>query len=167
VVLVEVSLVRKRHRAIPARPDPTGEREQALVSAVLTPYPSETVGEDRCPRVRVAQYGSWQSDGGAMKKILLLIALRAYPAVRLYRLATDQGDAPAQDNLGVMYANGKGLPENDLAALMWFNLAATQGNDGAREERARIEQTMTRVQIADAQRLSREWIASHPPDSIR
>ena len=99
-----------------------------------------------------------------MKKILLLMA---YPAVRLYRLAADQGDAPAQYNLGVMYANGEGIPENDLAALMWFNLAATQGNDGAREEKARIEQTMTRVQIADAQRLSREGIASHPTDNIR
>ncbi len=33
--------------------------------------------------------------------------------VKELRLAAEQGDADAQFNLGVMYANGEGVPEND------------------------------------------------------
>ena len=33
----------------------------------------------------------------------------------------------------------------------------------ARENKDRIEKEMTREQIAEAQRLSTEWIEAHPP----
>jgi hypothetical protein len=46
---------------------------------------------------------------------------------------------------------------------MWFNLAAAQGHLDAPELKNLIEEQMTREQIAEAQRLSREWIAAHPP----
>ncbi len=46
---------------------------------------------------------------------------------------------------------------------MWYNLAAAQGNEIAQENKDIIEQRMTREQIAEAQRLSREWIEAHPP----
>ncbi|MBV56954.1 MAG: hypothetical protein CMQ12_10330 [Gammaproteobacteria bacterium] len=42
------------------------------------------------------------------------------------RLA-EQGDADAQFNLGIMYTNGRGAPENDVEAVRWFRLAAEQG----------------------------------------
>ena len=35
------------------------------------------------------------------------------------------GDGEAQYNLGVMYANGEGVPQDDAEAHTWFNLAAT------------------------------------------
>jgi len=34
----------------------------------------------------------------------------------------------AQYSLGVMYANGLGVPEDDAEAARWFRLAAEQGN---------------------------------------
>ncbi len=46
---------------------------------------------------------------------------------------------------------------------MWYNLAAAQGNEIAQETKDIIEQRMTREQIAEDQRLSREWIEAHPP----
>ena len=46
---------------------------------------------------------------------------------------------------------------------MWYNLAAAQKNEIAQENKDIIEQRMTREQIAEAQRLSREWIEAHPP----
>ena len=55
------------------------------------------------------------------------------------------------------------MPQDDVLAYMWWNLAAAQGNEDAQEDKDRIEQQMTREQIAEAQRLSREWIAAHPP----
>lgn len=46
---------------------------------------------------------------------------------RLSRLA-EQGDARAQSILGVMHANGQGVPRDDPEAVRWFRLAADQGN---------------------------------------
>ena len=37
------------------------------------------------------------------------------------------GDGQAQYNLGLMYANGEGVPQNDAESLRWFRLAADQG----------------------------------------
>ena len=63
-----------------------------------------------------------------------------------------------------MYANGDGVPKDLLFAYMWFNLSAAQGNETAQSNNEIIEQQMTREQIAEAQRLSREWIEAHPQD---
>ena len=38
-----------------------------------------------------------------------------------------QGDAAAQHNLGLMYANGEGVAEDDVEAVRWYHLAADQG----------------------------------------
>jgi hypothetical protein len=85
-------------------------------------------------------------------------------AVRWFRLAADQGDSDAQVSLGISYVLGEGVPKDDVQAYMWFNLAAAQGKATAREARSRIEKSMTREQIAEGQRMSREWIARHPPE---
>ena len=47
------------------------------------------------------------------------------------RRLAEQGDAPAQYNLGFMYANGEGVPENDAEAVRWYRMAAEQGNASA------------------------------------
>ena len=56
-----------------------------------------------------------------------------------------------------MYAKGEGVPENDVQAYKWWNLAAAQGNESAKENKAIVEKKMTREQIAEAQRLSTGW----------
>ena len=42
-----------------------------------------------------------------------------------------KGFAQAQYNLGIMYANGKGVEKNYSKAIEWWILAAGQGNDKA------------------------------------
>ena len=49
------------------------------------------------------------------------------------RLA-EQGFAEAQHNLGLMYSNGEGVPENDVEAVRWYRLAAEQGNALAQDK---------------------------------
>ena len=44
-----------------------------------------------------------------------------------YRKAADQGYAAAQNNLGVMYADGLGVPRDHAVALSWYRKAADQG----------------------------------------
>ena len=51
--------------------------------------------------------------------------------LRLLRPLADQGDARAQAGLGVMYANGQGVPQNSAEALKWYRLAADRGKTGA------------------------------------
>ena len=44
---------------------------------------------------------------------------------------------------------------------MWFNLAAASGDADAAKGRNLLEKKMTREQISDGQRLTREWIAKN------
>jgi hypothetical protein len=108
-------------------------------------------------------YAPAQSNLGASYDTGRGVAEDDLEAARLYRLAADQGLALAQYNLGFMYAAGKGVRQNDVLAYMWSNLAAAQGFEGAQGNKDIIEERMTREQIAEAQRLSREWIEAHPP----
>jgi hypothetical protein len=48
-------------------------------------------------------------------------------AVRLYRLAADQGHATAQYNLGWMFENGRGVAKDKAEAVRLYRLAADQG----------------------------------------
>ena len=51
-----------------------------------------------------------------------------YAAVlREWRPLAEQGHAGAQFGLGNMYANGRGVPEDDTEAVRWYRLAAGQG----------------------------------------
>jgi hypothetical protein len=81
-------------------------------------------------------------------------------AMRWYRLAAEQGDADAQGNLGVMYDTGTGVPQDYVAAHMWFNLSAAQGDASGSKNRNRMANKMTSAQIAEAQRLARDWTAT-------
>jgi len=53
------------------------------------------------------------------------------PAAKWYRKAAEQGHADAQNNLGVMYATGKGVTQNNIEAVKWFRKAAQQGHADA------------------------------------
>jgi S1-C subfamily serine protease len=81
-------------------------------------------------------------------------------AVKWYRRAAEQGDDSGQDNLGVAYLDGKGVPMDQVEAYKWLNLAAAQGGlaeivaAGMRDDLAK---EMTPDQIAEAQQLAREF----------
>lgn len=52
-------------------------------------------------------------------------------AVRLYCTAATQGHVEAQYQLGWLYANGRGLPRDDVQAAAWFSQAAAQNDPHA------------------------------------
>ncbi len=78
-------------------------------------------------------------------------------ARKWYLKAAAQGHARAQVKLGVLYAEGRSVPQDYVFSHMWFNLAAAQGEELAVIGRDQIAQKMTQEQIAEAQRLAREW----------
>jgi len=78
-------------------------------------------------------------------------------AVFWRRKSANQGDSGGQSALGRMYANGDGVPKDLVMAYMWRYLAAAQGDEIAKKAREDLEKAMTPAQIAEGQRLSREW----------
>ncbi len=78
--------------------------------------------------------------------------------------SAEQGDATAQYNLAVMYDTGRGVLQDYVLAHKWYNLAASHhatwevdiGASAARS-RDRLTVRMTPAQIADAQKMAREW----------
>ncbi len=52
-------------------------------------------------------------------------------ALTKFRPLAQQGNAKAQFNLGLMYAKGRGVPQDDAEAVRWYQLAAEQGDAGA------------------------------------
>ena len=82
-------------------------------------------------------------------------------AVKWYRKSAEQGDTWAQNNLGSMYAKGKGVAKDYKQAYMWYNIASTNGKENASKNRDILEKRMTSSQISKAQELSEEWLAKH------
>jgi len=78
-------------------------------------------------------------------------------ALKEWKLLAEQGHASAQYNLGVMYANGQGVPQDYIQAHMWWNLSAAQGDKDAVHNRDIVASKMSPERIAEAQRLAREW----------
>src|SRR5476649_1143652 len=52
-------------------------------------------------------------------------------ALKLLWPAAEQGDAKAQNTLGVLYARGRGVHQDAVAAVSWYRKAAEQGDSVA------------------------------------
>lgn len=87
-----------------------------------------------------------------------------------WRKAADTGYAGAQYNLGLAYAQGRGVLEDDIAAYMWLSLSAA-GAGEAQERRAKarddVASKLKPDQLAEAQRLVREWKPKSQPQQPR
>ncbi|HET7335753.1 MAG TPA: hypothetical protein VFI93_11585 [Rhizomicrobium sp.] len=79
-------------------------------------------------------------------------------ALTQFETDAKQGRADALYNLGLAYSTGQGVDVDYVAAHKWFNLAAQKGSDLAKNWRAQISSEMNTSQIAEAQRLAREWL---------
>jgi TPR repeat protein len=85
-------------------------------------------------------------------------------AVKWYRLAAEQGDAGAQNNLGLMHASGEGVIQDNVYAHMWLNIAAANGNEGARGSKDKVVKRMTPQDISKAQDLARKCVKKNYKD---
>ena len=83
-------------------------------------------------------------------------------AIRWFRMAAEQGHGDAQYNLGAMYYLGYGVARDYRKAHKWFNIAGAAVHERAMDDRASVTKQMTPSQIAEAQKLAREWMAKHP-----
>ncbi len=86
-------------------------------------------------------------------------------ALKWCRKAAEQGHADAQYILGFMYETGEGVTQDYTQAYMWYNLAIAQKDEVAtardKFDIDELAKSMTPDQIAEAQRLAREWTEKH------
>lgn len=71
---------------------------------------------------------------------------------------SSSASADALFALGVVYCAGRDVPADLIIAHKWFNIAAMRGNAEARRYRTEISSEMSKLEIAKAQRLAREWL---------
>jgi TPR repeat protein len=83
------------------------------------------------------------------------------PAVRVFRALAEQGNAKAQNVLGVMFRKGEGVPKNPVRAHMWFSFAAKRGDAGAKTELREVSRTMTAQEISQAEAMAKACEASN------
>ena len=91
-------------------------------------------------------------------------------AAHWWRKAAEKGEARAQFFLGSAYFRGDGVPQDYVEAYVWSNLAAARIEEKDRAEAINpsrlIAERMTAAQIAEAQKLAREWDAKHDRKSF-
>ena len=75
-----------------------------------------------------------------------------------YEQDAKAGRAEALYNLGLAYSTGQGVGVDMVAAHKWFNLAALRGVEAAKGWRNQLAGEMSTGQIAEAQKLAREWL---------
>ena len=68
----------------------------------------------------------------------------------------------AQNNLGVMYRDGQGVPQDDMQSYIWFSLAVSRfspgkAHDRAAQRRDALAKSLGPGQIAWAEEKVREW----------
>ena len=121
------------------------------------------VPQDYTEALRWFRKAAAQGHAGAQAKLGLMYSrgrgvTQDYDAaVRWYRKAAAQGHAGAQYNLGQMYRRGQGVKQDYVRAYVWWELAVAKGKEQARKGRDIVAKLMTAKQIAEAQKLAREW----------
>ena len=63
--------------------------------------------------------------------VVALVSGQAELDVTELRRTAEQGDAAAQNSLGLMYDTGRGVPQDYGEAVRWYRLAADQGDAGS------------------------------------
>jgi Sel1 repeat len=84
-------------------------------------------------------------------------------ALKWFRLSAAQGNPEAQGDLGAMYQAGFGVPQDYAQAMMWYLIAKAGGTTLADQNLQQLESLSAPAQIAEAQRMAREWSAAHHP----
>ena len=70
----------------------------------------------------------------------------------------EQGDANAQNELGIMYQKGKGVAKNYSEAWKWYSLALKQKHASAADNRSNLAHIMSRAQGAEVDKNMKVWI---------
>jgi TPR repeat protein len=102
-----------------------------------------------------------------MAKLSDLILLRNDPAVAEEFLeAATRGEVDAQYGMGLIYAEGRGVQQDEARAYFWLTMAMEQGDQDAEALRRVVAESMTPAQFEAAEFMVKERLFgthSHKP----
>lgn len=147
--------------AVPSDPG-LAERYQAGMKAYL----------DQDYATALAAWQSVAEQGGSAAQLFLGFmaaggqgqAPDAAAAAAWYHRAAAQDNKLAQIRLAMAYRHGAGVPRDPIRAHLWASLAARDHKhleNVATAMREAVEAEMTPDQVAEAERLKRDWLATH------
>ena len=97
---------------------------------------------------------------GPAERALGLLYLNGNTVPQDYALAhkwlergAHDGSARAQLALGRMFEKGLGGAPDPIMAYVWYDFAAARGNTVAGKRRSRLDHTLSRAQLAEAQHI--------------
>jgi TPR repeat protein len=94
-----------------------------------------------------------------MAKLSDLILLRNDPAVAEEFLdAATRGEVDAQYGMGLIYAEGRGVEQDEAKAYFWLTLAMEQGDKDAEVLRRVVAESMTPEQFTQADILLKDYL---------
>jgi peptidoglycan hydrolase-like protein with peptidoglycan-binding domain len=83
-------------------------------------------------------------------------------AFQEFRQSAYAGNSLAQYMMGRLYAEGRGVGEDKLAAYMWFDLSASNGNSRAITAREAIAAELDADEVDQAQQMAADWRVNRP-----
>jgi TPR repeat protein len=89
-------------------------------------------------------------------------------AATFFRHAAQQGDVAAKFKLGLMYAQGRGVQQDDVKAYKWFALTIAASKPGSQayivtsRDMRILKASMSSAQIAQGQQEAAVWRTVHP-----
>ena len=86
-------------------------------------------------------------------------------AAKWYRMAAKQGNALAQNHLGLIYADGRGVPQDYAEAYFWLSLASANGSHSSTngvDDRDLAASHLTKTVLLQTQERARKWFEDHP-----
>jgi uncharacterized protein len=84
----------------------------------------------------------------------------AKTAVALMKRAADGDDQEANWWMAHLFQKGRHVPIDDVLAYVYANRAHALGSGHAKKLLDELERRMSRQEVAEAQKMAREWAAS-------
>ena len=134
-------------------------------------YYSKGVAQDYVEAVKWYRRAAEQNDAKAQNFLGTCyangqgVAKHEAEAVKWYRKAAEQNYAVAQFGLGLCYWFGKGVAKDYVEGYKWWLLAAGQSIEIPKEWITKAEGMMTQEQVAEGQRLARNFQPREVPAS--
>ena len=108
---------------------------------------------------------SAQGNARAMHNLAVIKAMGNPPSVQpdmdtavvLFKQAADLGIKDSQFNLGILYGQGMGVPQNLSESYKWFALAAKTGDTDAGKKRDEVANAMDPDDLDDARKEVNNW----------
>ena len=138
-------------------------------------YNGQGVAQDDAEALKLFQLAAAQGNANALNNLGVAYREgRGVPqddaeAAKWFGRAAEQAVTSAMTELGRMYYKGKGVPQNYVLAYMWLKLATSQLPPGELRDtivqaRDGVARLMTEAQLAEAQRLARNWKPKPVPE---